>query len=196
MGELGTMPQSKRAEGAANGSLQAMESAPAVAKGFRGVRVQISTSLPFDEVLARLRVLMGNTSIPDLVRLATETSSQEEYAREVTKRYVGESGFMLFGEIDHGGWISKFGINRRIIRLILGNPLIAITMIRHDITAGLFAPVELLVTENEDGPGAVMTYVRPSSLMVIEENPPLLAAAEALDQKFVALVVRAADASP
>ena len=69
-------------------------------------------------------------------------------------------------------------------------------MIRHDFTAGLFAPVELLVTENEDGPGAVMTYVRPSSLMVIEENAPLLAAAKALDQKFEALVARAADASP
>ena len=27
-----------------------------------------------------------------------ETTSQEEYAREVSKRYVGESGFMLFGE--------------------------------------------------------------------------------------------------
>jgi hypothetical protein len=52
-------------------------------------------------------------------------ASQEDYAREVTKRYVGESGFMLFGEIDHGGWIAKFGINRRIIRSILGNPLIA-----------------------------------------------------------------------
>jgi hypothetical protein len=69
-------------------------------------------------------------------------------------------------------------------------------MICHDITAGLFAPVELLVTENEDSPGAVMTYVRPSSLMVIEENAPLLAAAKALDQGFEALVARAADASP
>jgi uncharacterized protein (DUF302 family) len=190
------MPQSNKHEGAANRSLHAMEPAQAIAKEFKGVRVQVSTSLPFDEVLARLRALMGNTSIPDLLRLATQTTSQEGYASEVTKRYVGESGFMLFGEIDHGGWIWKFGINRRVIRLILGNPLIAITMIRHDITAGLFAPVELLVTENEDGPGATMTYVRPSSLMAIEENPALLAAAKALDQKFEALLARAADALP
>jgi len=46
---------------------------------------------------------------------------------------------MLFHEIDHGGWLSKFGINRRMVRWIFGNPLIAITMIRHDLTAGLFA---------------------------------------------------------
>jgi uncharacterized protein (DUF302 family) len=190
------MPQSSRDKAKVNGRPQVTSSVQTLTKEFEGTRVQVRTSSSFDEVLGRLRALMGSASIPDLIRLAAPAISQEEYAREVTERYVGESGFMLFGEIDHGGWISKFGINRRIIRLILGNPLIAITMIRHDITAGLFAPVELLVTENEDGLGATMTYVRPSSLMVIEENPPLLAAAKALDQKFEALVARAADDSP
>jgi hypothetical protein len=48
--------------------------------------------------------------------------------------------------------------------LILGNPLIAIT------TAGLFAPVEILVTEKKSGAGTTITYVRSSSLMVIEDN--------------------------
>lgn len=32
-------------------------------------------------------------------------------------------------------------------RIILGNPLIAITMLKHDMTAGLAVPVELLVLE-------------------------------------------------
>jgi uncharacterized protein (DUF302 family) len=66
---------------------------------------------------------------------------------------------MLFYEIDHGGWLSKFGIHRRMMRWIFGNPLIAITVIRHDLTAGLFAPVEILVTEAEDGLGTTITYV-------------------------------------
>jgi uncharacterized protein (DUF302 family) len=104
---------------------------------------------------------------------------------------VGESGFMLFYEIYHGGWLPRFGINWRTVRWILGNPLIAITMIRHDITAGLFAPVEVLVTEKESGPGTTITYVRPSSLMVNEENPPLREAAKALDEKFDALIAKA-----
>ena len=71
-------------------------------------------------------------------------------------------------------------INRRMVRWIFGNPLIAITMIRHDLTAGLFAPVEILVTEAEDGRGTTITYVRPSSLMVIGNNPPLMQAAAEL----------------
>jgi hypothetical protein len=37
----------------------------------------------------------------------------------------------------------------------------------------------------------LVTYVRPSSLMVIEENPPLLAMAALLDAKFDSLIARA-----
>jgi len=152
-------------------------------KPFQGIRIEVDTLVPFGEVLSRLRGLMGDASVPELVALAKEATTQTEYVQKVEQRFVGESGFMLFHEIDHGGWLPRFGINQRAVRWILGNPLIAITMIRHDITAGLFAPVEVLVTEKESGPGATITYVRPSSLMVIEENPPLREAAEALDEK-------------
>lgn len=160
-------------------------------KPFNGVRTEVATSVGFDEVLARLRAQMGQATVQEIVALAKTPITESEFVREVERRFVGESGFMLFAELDHGGWLPKFGINRRTVRWILGNPLIAITMIRHDITAGLFAPVELLVTETEDSQGAVVTYVRPSSLMVIADNPPLLAAARALDEKYDALIAAA-----
>ena len=160
-------------------------------KPFNGVRTEVTTSIGFDEVLARLRAQMGRASVQEVVALAKTPITEAEYIHEVEERFVGESGFMLFAEIDHGGWLPKFGINRRTVRWILGNPLIAITMIRHDITAGLFAPVELLVTEAEDGHGASLTYVRPSTLMMIADNPPLLAAAKALDEKYDTLIAHA-----
>jgi uncharacterized protein (DUF302 family) len=158
---------------------------------FRGVRVDIGTPTSFDSVLSRLRDLCGKATVPELVELSKEDISEQDYANEVERRFVGESGFMLFNEIDHGGWIAKFGIHRRSIRLILGNPLIAITMIRHDISAGLFAPVELLVTEREDGAGCVLTYVRPSSLISIDDNVDLNIAARALDRKYESLITHA-----
>ena len=68
---------------------------------------------------------------------------------------------MLFWEIDHGAWLPTYGIHRRAVRWILGNATIAITMIRHDLTAGLFVPVEPLVMEGEDGKGATVTFVLP-----------------------------------
>ena len=75
---------------------------------------------------------------------------------------------MLFHEIDHGEWLPFFGIKLKVMRWILGNPLIAITMMRHDLTAGLRVPVELLLVENESGEGSTVIYALPSSLMVIE----------------------------
>ena len=159
---------------------------------FTGVRIEVSTSVGFDEVLARLRASMGRVNAAEIVRLAQTDISEADFVRTVTEKYEGESGFMLFAEIDHGGWLPKFGIERRTMRWILGNPLIAVTMIRHDITAGLFAPVEILVTEAGDGQGTTITYLRPSSLMVIGNNPPLRAAASLLDAKFDALIDRAA----
>lgn len=158
---------------------------------FDGLRTVVETPISFDEVLTRLRAQMGEVSAAEVVGLAKGSISEADYVRLATERYVGESGFILFAEIDHGGWLPVFGIHRRIVRWILGNPLIAVTMIRHDITAGLFAPVELLAIENENGRGTSIVYVRPSSLMVISDNPPLRQAAVALDEKFDALVAHA-----
>ena len=163
-------------------------------KHFSGARITVHTSRAFDDVLDSLRGLMGVVKVDEIVALAKQPISEAEFARLVEERYVGKSGFMLFAEIDHR-WISKYGITQRMVRWILGNPLYAITMIRHDITAGLFAPVELLVTEDADRSGTTVTYVRPSSLMVIEENPSLLAAAQSLDNKLGALVAEVTDSA-
>jgi hypothetical protein len=43
------------------------------------------------------------------------------------QQYGGDSGFMLFAEMGHTRWIEKFGVKRRLVRWIFGNPLIAIT---------------------------------------------------------------------
>jgi uncharacterized protein (DUF302 family) len=103
---------------------------------------------------------------------------------------AGDSGFMLFFEMDHGAWLKTFGVRRKIVRWVFGNPIIAYTMLRHDIAAGLFAPIEFVLIENESGHGSTLTYDLPSSLMVIDDNPPLLEAAKALDRKLVELVER------
>jgi uncharacterized protein (DUF302 family) len=151
---------------------------------FQGLQLRFDSTNSFDEVVAALLADIGDQPVP-INDLAVKFESWESYEREV-QSYVGPSGFMLFALIDHGGWIKKTGIDRKALRVVLGNPLIAITMLRHDLTAGLFAPVELLITEEEDGRSA-LTYVVPSSLMVVEPNEELRAAALALDEKLAAL---------
>jgi uncharacterized protein (DUF302 family) len=159
-----------------------------VTREFTGQRIQVDTLLSFEEVRSRLGNLLGHTSIPEINALAKAARSETDYVREVEKRFVGKSGFILFSEIDHSTWIGAFGIHRKALRLIFGNPLIAITMIRHDLNAGLFVPIELLLTDKADGNGSCLVYVRPSSLIAIDKNPDLLAAAKALDDKLETLI--------
>ncbi|WP_396929389.1 DUF302 domain-containing protein [Mycolicibacterium sp.] len=153
---------------------------------FDGVRVRYDSAKSYDELVAALLADIGEQPVPinDISAAPGEWHSYEH----AVEKYVGPSGFMLFAVLDHGVWISKAGIERKVLRVILGNPLIAITMIRHDVTAGLFAPVELLIVD--EPVGSSLTYVKPSSLMVVEPNPPMLEAAEALDAKLAALAAK------
>ncbi|MDT5193405.1 MAG: hypothetical protein QOG79_3633 [Mycobacterium sp.] len=151
---------------------------------FTGVRMRFDSSKNFDELVDALLSDVGRKPV-NIDDIAIAFESWASYQEKV-ESYVGPHGFMLFGLLNHGGWIKKVGIDRKVLRVIIGNPLIAITMLRHDVTAGLFAPVELLLVE-EDNDRSSLTYVQPSSLMVVEANPPLLAAARKLDAKLAAL---------
>jgi uncharacterized protein (DUF302 family) len=152
---------------------------------FGGVRVRFDSDKTFDELRDALLADIGAepAQITDLQALADH--DWDAFAADV-RRQAGPSDFMLMHLIDHTLWLSTAGVERKALRVILGNPLIAITMIRHDIAAALFAPVELLLTDEPDNRSS-LTYVQPSSLMVVEENPPLRAAALILDDKLAAL---------
>ncbi|MDV3126642.1 DUF302 domain-containing protein [Mycobacterium sp. 21AC1] len=155
---------------------------------FSGVRLRFDSAKGFSELVAALLARVGETPVP-IDDIGAKFPTWESYEREV-QSHVGPSGFMLFAQWDHGAWINKAGIDRQVLRVVIGNPLIAITMLRHDVTAGLFAPVELLLTEEAGGRSA-LTYVVPSSLMVVEPNRPLLEAANELDVKLAALAAAA-----
>jgi uncharacterized protein (DUF302 family) len=150
---------------------------------FDGVRVRYESAKSYDELVAALLADIGERPVP-IDEFPKAFASWQSYQQAV-QPHVGPSGFMLFGLFNHGAWISKAGIDRKVLRVILGNPLIAITMLRHDVTAGLFAPVEVLLVDQ--GSGSSLTYVKPSSLMVVEDNPELLSAAKELDAKLGAL---------
>jgi uncharacterized protein (DUF302 family) len=156
----------------------------AIERPFRGVRLRYDSAKGYDELVTALLADIGDQPVP-INDIAAGSDSWESYEREV-KSHAGPSGFMVFALIDHGSWLEKAGIDRKVLRVLLGNPLIAITMLRHDVTAGLFAPVELLITDEEDGTSA-LSYVVPSSLMVVEPNEPLRTAALNLDAKLAAL---------
>jgi uncharacterized protein (DUF302 family) len=154
---------------------------------FNGARLRYESTKSYDELVTALLSDIGEARVP-IDEFAAQFDSWQSYQDKV-QSHVGPSGFMLFGLLDHGAWISKAGIERKVLRVILGNPLIAITMLRHDVTAGLFAPVELLLADEGES-GSSLTYVKPSSLMVVEPNRELLSAAMELDAKLAQLATK------
>jgi uncharacterized protein (DUF302 family) len=149
-------------------------------------RVRFDSARSFDEVRTALRHHLGTTRLQEIFDHARAVRSADDF-EAILQPMIGDSGFMLFLELDHSGWLPLYGVTRRATRLIFGNPLIAITMIRHDIEASLFAPVELLLFEGEDGVGSTIIYDLPSSLMHTKGNLKLLQAANVLDGKIAAL---------
>src|SRR4029453_423764 len=154
---------------------------------FNGVRLRFDSKKRFDEVLRTLLADVGEKPLM-IDDIPAKFESWESYKAEV-ESHVGPSGFILFAIMDHGAWIKKVHIRKKVLRFVIGNPMLAITMLRHDLTAGLFAPVELILIEEDDDQSS-LTYVRPSSLMVVETNEPLLAAARELDEKLQALAAK------
>ena len=76
----------------------------------------------------------------------------------------------------------------------IGNPLIARTMLEHDIAAGLNVPVRLMIYEDPASGTTRLTYDLPSSLMSGLKNKKVNAAAKKLDAKLIALAVDATGA--
>ncbi|RFU81978.1 hypothetical protein TARUN_208 [Trichoderma arundinaceum] len=148
-------------------------------------RVTLTIPRPFDTVLARLQSSIKQFSDEGLSIL--QQAHDVDAFQGAVESMVGPHGFMQFGAIDHGRWTGLFGVHKGLksIRIIFGNPLIAITMLRHDYQSGLWVPVEALLIEREDGKGTDVVYVRPSTYIVRDkENEKLKEAAEALDNKL------------
>jgi uncharacterized protein (DUF302 family) len=103
---------------------------------------------------------------------------------------VGPSGFMLFRTSDHGALLRLAGQKKKAIQYLVGNPLFAVQMTQHDIRASLYAPLRVLIYENEQGKTCV-EYDRPSSLFGQFGNAKVTAVAAMLDQKLEQLVAKA-----
>ena len=99
---------------------------------------------------------------------------------------------MLFMQLDQGAVLQKeTGQDTpRIIRLLIGNPLIMKEMVKHVPDAGSYAPVTVLVDERADG--VYLSCDRMASFLAAYGNLDALRVAEDLDNKIETLLREAA----
>jgi uncharacterized protein (DUF302 family) len=145
------------------------------------------TRLSFDEVIQAFERAVGSVEgvYPDLVAMSHDTAEFERLVRG----HEGSSGFMRFFTADHGAWAGLEGMNFRARLYIIGNPLIAMTMLKHEVGAGLNVPVRIMIYEEAGSGTTRFVYDLPSSLMSVLGNDQVMNAARDLDEKLIALAV-------
>ena len=154
-------------------------------------RFSLTTSRSFEAVVASLKAGVGRL---DLAAFASASKSPGTFAEleEVINRDMGKTHLMLFLEFDHGAVLRKeTGLNKpKIVRLVIGNPLVMKEMAKHVPDAGSYAPVTVLVDERSDG--VHLSYDRMASFLAPYGNSDALAVARNLDKKVEALLLEAA----
>ena len=96
-----------------------------------------------------------------------------------------------FQEVRHDEWLNLYqgeAVHPTAIVYTIGNPLIAQTIMQHDIRAGYMIPPRLMILEKADRTGTLVIYHLPSSVMALTDNPALKAAVQAVDNKLDKLV--------
>jgi uncharacterized protein (DUF302 family) len=144
----------------------------------------------FDAFTANLERALGRFDRTLVKDLDTDPKAAEKRLEGAT----GEEGLMLFDIQDHGKLLNIFGAPQKARQYVLGNPLIAITMTRHDIRAGLYAPLRLFVYESA-GHTTRVEFDQPSSLFGQFHNPEITKVAQSLDAKLANLIKKAEHAA-
>ena len=131
---------------------------------------------------------------PDMGEFGRSTHEARSFAelKSAVERGLGKTGLMLFMRLDQGAVLRKEtgGDTPRIIRFVLGNPLIMKEMAKHVPDAGSYAPITVLVDERADG--VHLSYDKMTSLLAPYGNRDALEVARDLDSKVEDLLRNAA----
>jgi uncharacterized protein (DUF302 family) len=145
--------------------------------------VSLEISADFESFTQALERSLGRFDYSLYKDLETDPRSVEKRLKEL----AGEEGLMLFNVQEHGRLLNIVGSPRKAKQYVVGNPLIAITMTRHDIRAALYAPLRMLVYEADDR-STQIEFDQPSSLFGQFNNPDVTTVARSLDTKLANLI--------
>ena len=147
--------------------------------------VRIEAAKPFEAVKAALEEL-----VPPLDPAILEALRQGDIRRAKEARQRGPE-LAIFSARDHGGLLRIAGLARKAVQYEIGNPLTASRRTQHRMAAALYAPLRVLLYENE-ADRAVFEYDRPSSLFGQFGDERVAAVGRELDAKLESVLVKAA----
>ena len=150
-------------------------------------RFSLMSSKQFEAVVAALGAAIGQ---PDMVEFSKRMKSAASFAEleQIIQRGLGRTELMLFAQFDLGAILRReTGLDTpKIVRFVVGNPLIMKEMVKHVPDAGSYAPVTILVDERADG--VHMSYDKVACLLASYGDSRSVAVARDLDAKIETLL--------
>ena len=147
--------------------------------------IKMETTKKFVDVEAALE-----RSIPQLDPAIGEAlaNGDEQRATELERG----APLFIFLKRDHGALLQVIGQPRNALQYEIGNPHTASKMTRHRVAAGLYAPLRVILYEDEKG-GSIFEYDKPSSLFGQFDDERVSAVARELDAALELALRRAAE---
>jgi uncharacterized protein (DUF302 family) len=154
-------------------------------------RFSVISSRPFETVVAAIEAAVSH---PDMAIAPKSWAAAKDWpeAEAAIRKAIGNADFMEFARFDLGAVLRRESGRDapRILRLVIGNPLIMKEMVKHVPDAGSYAPVTILIDERADG--VHLSWDRMASFLAPYGSEAALQVARELDAKVEDLLTRAA----
>lgn len=158
---------------------------------FQVQRFSVVSSKPFETILEQVEAQIGH---PDMAAFTKAVAAAESYAEleTIVQDAIGPSGLMEFTRFNLGEIIRKESGpgSPRILRLVVGNPLIMKEMAVHVHDVASYAPVNILIDERPNG--VHLSYDRMASLLAPYGSTEAQTVALSLDTRIEGLLQTAA----
>ena len=152
--------------------------------------VVVASKRPYQQVIDALEACLGPVVNWDamLHQLIDAKVSWEQLTQECEKQ-IGPSGLTLFYKVEHP-YLPLLGKSSRVTQYTIGNPLLASHMTRLEPEAALYAPLKLVVYQDEES-RTFVAYDNFASLQSQYHNEEISRTAQEVQHKLAALVAEA-----
>jgi uncharacterized protein (DUF302 family) len=150
-------------------------------------RFSLTSLKPFDAIVAAFMSAIGQPNMVEFIKETRATKSFPDLER-VVQSGLGRTDLMLFAEFDLGDILRRETGSKtpKIMRFVVGNPLIMKEMVKHVPDAGSYAPVTVLIDERPDG--VHISYDKMESYLLHYGRSEALAVARTLDTTITTLL--------